>query len=67
MKRTVYTFKYTVIRQTPTRRGYADDPTMKITQTAESIFPRDTFEKRYNKKNKGKFRIFCIKTIDIQK
>ena len=67
MKRTVYTFKYTVIRQTPTRWGYVDDPTMKLTQTAKSELSRDAFEKEYNKKNKGKFRIFRIETIDIQK
>lgn len=66
MKRTVYTFRYTVIRQTPTRWGYVDDPTMKLIQTATSVLPRDTFEKEYNKKNKGKFRIFRIETIDIQ-
>lgn len=67
MKRTVYTFRYIVIRQTPIRWGYVDDPTMKFTQTAQSVLPRDAFEKEYNKKNKGKFRIFCIETIDIQK
>lgn len=67
MKRTVYTFRYTVIRQTPTNWGYIDDPTMKFTQIAESILPRDAFEKDYNKKNKGKFRIFRIETIDILK
>lgn len=50
MKRTVYTFRYTVIRQAPTRWGYVDDPTMKLTQTAKSELPRDTFEKEYNKK-----------------
>ena len=67
MKRTVYTFRYIVIRQTPTNWGYVDDSTMKFTQTAQSVLPRDTFEKEYNKKNKGKFRIFRIETIDIQK
>lgn len=66
MKRTVYTFRYTVIRQTPTRGGYVDDPTMKLTQTAKSELPLDAFVERYNKKNKGKFRIFRIETIDIQ-
>lgn len=67
MTRTVYTFRYTVIRQTPTHWGYVDDPTMKFTQTLKSVLPRDTFEKEYNEKNEGKFRIFHIETIDIQK